>query len=55
MVPKSAGSSEFGLPQTVLAASKKSGIPFSIEYATFWFQISDPEDLKKAEAVIAAR
>lgn len=55
MVPKSAGSAEFGLPQTVLAASKKSGIPFSIEYATFWFQISDPEDLKKAEAVIAAR
>lgn len=55
MVPKSEGSSEFGLPQTVLAASKQSGIPFTIERATFWFQISNPEDLKKAEAVIAAR
>ena len=55
MVPKSEGSHEFGLPQTVLAASKQSGIPFTIQPATFWFQISDADDLKKAEAVIAAR
>ncbi len=55
MVPKSEGSAEFGLPQTVLAASKQSGIPFTIERATFWFQISDPTDLEKAAAVIAER
>lgn len=55
MVPKSAGSIEFGLPQSVLAAAKQSGVPFTIERATFWFQISDPDDLKKAEDVIANR
>ncbi len=52
MVAKSEGSHEFGLPQTVLAASKKSGIPITIEPATFWFQISDPHDLKKAEDLL---
>lgn len=55
MVPKSEGSNEFGLPQTVLAASKKSGISITIEPATFWLQISDASDLAKAEAVIASR
>ncbi len=55
MVPKSEGSHEFGLPQTVLAASKKSGISITIEPATFWLQISDASDLAKAEAVIASR
>ena len=55
MIPKSEGSDEYGLPQTVLAASKESGIPFEIERATFWFQISDANDLQKAEAVIASR
>ncbi len=55
MVPKSEGSNEFGLPQTVLAASKVSGIPITLEPATFWFQISDPEDLQKAEEVVTER
>lgn len=55
MVPKSEGSPEFGLPQTVLAASKQSGIPITLVHATFWLQISDPDDLRKAEAVIANR
>jgi UDP-N-acetylglucosamine diphosphorylase / glucose-1-phosphate thymidylyltransferase / UDP-N-acetylgalactosamine diphosphorylase / glucosamine-1-phosphate N-acetyltransferase / galactosamine-1-phosphate N-acetyltransferase len=53
MVPKKEGSSEFGLPQTVIAASKRSGIPFRIEPTTFWFQISDASDIQKAEAIIA--
>ncbi len=52
MVPKSEGSSEFGLPQTVLAASKQSGIPITLEHATFWFQISDANDLEKAKALL---
>lgn len=55
MVPKSEGSSEFGLPQTVIAASKQSGIPFKAETATFWFQISDPENLMQAAAVIVQK
>lgn len=54
MVPKSEGSTEFGLPQTVLAASKNAGIPFTTIDATFWFQISTPEDLKSAESFIQA-
>ena len=53
MVPKAEGSLEYGLPQTILAASKSSGIPFSIEEATRWIQISGPEDLKKAEEILS--
>ncbi len=55
MVPKSAGSDELGLPQTVLAASKTAGISFEGVRSTFWFQITDPDDLVKAEAVLEAR
>jgi NDP-sugar pyrophosphorylase family protein len=53
MVPKSIGSDEFGLPQTALAASKASGIPFVIAPATSWLQITVPEDLQKAEEMLA--
>lgn len=52
MVPKSAGSDEFGLPQTVLAASKKSGISFKAVTSSFWIQITAPEDLQKAEEIL---
>ena len=55
MVPKSSGSSEFGLPQTVLAASKASGIPLEAVISAFWIHITDPEDLQKAEEVLAAQ
>jgi bifunctional UDP-N-acetylglucosamine pyrophosphorylase/glucosamine-1-phosphate N-acetyltransferase len=55
MVPKAAGSSEYGLPQTVLAASLASGIPLLPVDATFWFQITAPEDLEGAEDVLAGR
>jgi NDP-sugar pyrophosphorylase family protein len=54
MIPKAAGSNEFGLPQTVLAASKSGGIPFEAVPATFWFQITAPEDLEKAEKILAS-
>ncbi|OGG70057.1 hypothetical protein A3F27_03255 [Candidatus Kaiserbacteria bacterium RIFCSPHIGHO2_12_FULL_53_13] len=52
MVPKAPDSTEFGLPQTALLASRKSGIPFDAVKATFWIQITDPEDLKKARETL---
>lgn len=52
MVPKSEGSEEYGLPQTVLAASKASGIALAAVQATFWIQVTAPEDLQKAEAAL---
>lgn len=53
MVPKSIGSEEFGLPQTVLAVSKTAGIALAPVAASFWIQITAPEDLKKAEDALA--
>jgi NDP-sugar pyrophosphorylase family protein len=52
LIPKAPGSEEFGLPQTVLAASKKGNIVFSAMESTFWIQITAPEDLKKAEELL---
>jgi bifunctional UDP-N-acetylglucosamine pyrophosphorylase/glucosamine-1-phosphate N-acetyltransferase len=54
-VPKAEGSSEVGLPQTVLAASRAQGIPLNAVYASFWFQITAPEDLIEAERILKAR
>lgn len=54
MVPKAEGSDEYGLPQTVLAASKESGIPLWAVPATSWIQITAPEDLKKAEEILSS-
>lgn len=47
-VPKADGSSELGLPQTILAASKASGIPLNVVEATRWIQITNPDDLERA-------
>lgn len=52
-VPKVQGSSEYGLPQTVVAASAQAGIPLKAVEATFWFQITAPEDLEAAEQALA--
>ncbi|MGE5541090.1 MAG: sugar phosphate nucleotidyltransferase [Bacillota bacterium] len=52
MMPKATGSSEYGLPQTVVAASRASGIPLQAVYATKWIQVTAPEDLVVAEARI---
>lgn len=54
MVPKALGSNEYGLPQTVLAASKDSGIALAAVQATFWIQVTAPEDLEKAEVALQA-
>ncbi len=55
MVAKSHGSSEFGLPQTVLAASRLSHVPLEAVEVSSWIQITSPEDLKKAEELLAMR
>lgn len=55
LVPKSIGSDEYGLPQTVLAASQSSGIHFEAVAATFWVQITAPEDIREAELILQAR
>lgn len=52
MVPKAIGSDEYGLPQTVLAASKQGGIPLKALRASFWVQVTSPEDLKAAEEIL---
>jgi len=54
-VPKAPGSSEVGLPQTVLAASKASGIPLNVVVATNWMQITNPEDIAWAERLLSTR
>lgn len=48
-VPKASGSTELGLPQTVIAASTVSGIPLMAVEATRWIQITSPEDIARAE------
>jgi NDP-sugar pyrophosphorylase family protein len=45
MIPKHAGSLEFGLPQTVVAAAKQLGIPFEPVFTDKWIQITAPKDL----------
>lgn len=52
MIPKAPGSEEFGLPQTVVAASVQSGIPFKSVRATRWIQITTPEDIAEAESLL---
>lgn len=49
LVPKAKGSTEFGLPQTMLAAAKEIPVHVHGIPATGWFSITAPEDLKKAE------
>jgi len=48
LVAKAEGSDEYGLPQTVVAASVSGKIPFTAVKATEWIQITSPEDLEKA-------
>lgn len=54
MVPKAEGSTEFGLPQTVVAASVASGIPFCAVEATDWIQITSESDLDEAERILTS-
>jgi NDP-sugar pyrophosphorylase family protein len=49
LVPKAAGSAEFGLPQTLI----KADVPLHLVEATYWFEITTPEDIKKTEEMLA--
>lgn len=46
------GSEEYGLPQTILAASQASGIPLELVQTDAWIQITSPEDLQYAERTL---
>ncbi len=50
MVPKAPGSAEYGLPQTMMQAARD--IHITAVPATFWLQITAPEDLQKAEEIL---
>lgn len=52
-VPKAPGSTELGLPQTVLAASRASSIPLAIVQAARWIQITAPDDIVRAELMLS--
>ncbi len=53
LVPKSPGSTEMGLPQTVVAAAHASGIALVPVVAEFWIPITEPDDLPRAEAKLS--
>lgn len=55
MVSKAEGSDEYGLPQTVLNASKAAGIPLHAVPAAFWIQVTAPEDLQRAATILRER
>ena len=52
-VPKAPGSSELGLPQTVLFSAQKQGISIQAVPATGWIQITDQADIARVEAGMA--
>ena len=51
LVPKSPVSNEYGLPQTLV----QSGVDLHLIKAKFWIEITVPEDLQKAEEILAKR
>ena len=53
LVMRSKSKKEYGLPQTVAAAARAAQIPFYAVPATRWIQITNPEDIRKAEEVLA--
>ncbi len=55
LVPKSAESTEYGLPQTAIEAAEALGIPLYGVIGGGWIQITAPEDLEKAARILADR
>jgi len=55
LVPRSAHIQEFGLPQTVADASKALGVPLHVVPATWWVQITGPEDVDTAGQALRER
>lgn len=54
-VPKAHGSSELGLPQTVLWARQSLGISLRAIPDTGWIQITEAADLASAETILSSR
>jgi NDP-sugar pyrophosphorylase family protein len=54
LTPKAAGSTEYGLPQTILAASQQRGVRLDAIKATFWLQMTSPEDIRHAEMILSS-
>ena len=52
MVPKAEGSSEFGLPQTVIVVATGLGVPVYAVEASLWIPITELTDLKLAEETL---
>jgi NDP-sugar pyrophosphorylase family protein len=52
LVRKSPKSNEYGLPQTVVPAAAALGIPFYAVKAKCWIQITEPDDIAKAESML---
>ena len=52
LIPKQEGSLEYGLPQTVVAASKTLGIPFEPVFTDKWVQVTSPKDLVHAAEML---
>jgi NDP-sugar pyrophosphorylase family protein len=52
LVPKAVGSDEYGLPQTVVTASKQGGIPLACVLSKKWIQVTSPEDIIHAEHLL---
>jgi NDP-sugar pyrophosphorylase family protein len=50
-LPKAKGSTELGLPQTMMQAA--SDIAIAAVPATMWIEIKEPADLKRAEKILA--
>lgn len=48
------GNTEYGLPQTVVGVAQDAGILLHAVYATKWIQVTAPEDLARAEALLQA-
>lgn len=53
-IPKAEGSTEMGLPQTMLAAAREIPVDVHSVVATGWFPITEPEDLVRAEEFLKA-
>ncbi len=51
-ISKAPGAHEFGLPQTILAASIACKIPLEAMEATGWIQITNQDDIRNAEKVL---
>ncbi|QQG37932.1 MAG: NTP transferase domain-containing protein [Candidatus Kaiserbacteria bacterium] len=55
LVPKQAGSTEYGLPQTAAEGAKTLGIPLQPLFTDRWIEINAPQDLVRAATILKVR